>query len=145
MISKTTPSTALRPFGADPRTYPNLIHFHLLCDCAKHNMVCSKCQKSQKRTELATPSVKRKSDMYFGSPASSDKSKSSATSNSAGIGKVGYAQLCVPILSGSRTDILLHRANSSAKVQRIPTPLTALHAQHARRKYSQKLRERGGL
>lgn len=51
-------------------------------------MVCVKCQKSQKKTELATPGVKRKNDMYFGSPASHDKSKSLATSSASGIGKV---------------------------------------------------------
>ncbi|EAW14553.1 cysteine-rich PDZ-binding protein [Aspergillus clavatus NRRL 1] len=34
-------------------------------------MVCSKCQKKLKSTELATPGVKRKSEMYYGSPATS--------------------------------------------------------------------------
>ncbi|KAB8077070.1 PDZ-binding protein, partial [Aspergillus leporis] len=51
-------------------------------------MVCSKCQKKLKSTELATPGVKRKSEMYYGSPASSsgtDKSKS--TLGNTGIGK----------------------------------------------------------
>ena len=55
-------------------------------------MVCAKCQKLQKSTELATPGVKRKNELYYGSPASSsnggDKSKSSATLGSTGIGKV---------------------------------------------------------
>ncbi|KAL2851590.1 PDZ-binding protein [Aspergillus pseudoustus] len=32
-------------------------------------MVCSKCQKKLKQTELATPGVKRKSEMYYGSPS----------------------------------------------------------------------------
>ncbi|KAF7117981.1 hypothetical protein CNMCM5793_007350 [Aspergillus hiratsukae] len=32
-------------------------------------MVCAKCQKKLKSTELATPGVKRKSEMYYGSPA----------------------------------------------------------------------------
>lgn len=55
-------------------------------------MVCAKCQKIQKTT-LATPGVKRKNEMYYGSPAGSkagdkDKSKSSATMGSTGIGKV---------------------------------------------------------
>ncbi|KZF21528.1 cript family protein [Xylona heveae TC161] len=53
-------------------------------------MVCSKCQKLQK-TELATPGVKRKSEMYYGSPATSSASSrdksSSATLGSNGIGK----------------------------------------------------------
>jgi len=49
-------------------------------------MVCAKCQKQQKKTELATPGVKRKNEMYYGSPAG-DKSKSSATLGNNGIGK----------------------------------------------------------
>ncbi|KAI9803258.1 MAG: hypothetical protein M1825_002049 [Sarcosagium campestre] len=56
-------------------------------------MVCAKCQRLQKATSLATPAVKRKSDMYYGSPASTstsksaDKSKSASTSTNSGIGK----------------------------------------------------------
>ncbi|KAL4936446.1 hypothetical protein BDV06DRAFT_204988 [Aspergillus oleicola] len=46
-------------------------------------MVCAKCQKKLKSTELATPSVKRKSEMYYGSP--------STTSGSGGAGGVGTA------------------------------------------------------
>ncbi|KAL2829144.1 PDZ-binding protein [Aspergillus cavernicola] len=34
-------------------------------------MVCAKCQKKLKQTELATPSVKRKNEMYYGSPSTS--------------------------------------------------------------------------
>ncbi|KAF7510861.1 hypothetical protein GJ744_005691 [Endocarpon pusillum] len=41
-------------------------------------MVCSKCQKVLKKTELATPGVKRKNDIYLGSPTAE---KSSAPSN----------------------------------------------------------------
>ncbi|ROW17710.1 hypothetical protein VPNG_00918 [Cytospora leucostoma] len=48
-------------------------------------MVCSKCQKLSKGTSLATPGVKKKSDMYYGSPASS--SSKSATLGQTGIGK----------------------------------------------------------
>lgn len=56
-------------------------------------MVCSKCQKKLKATELATPGVKRKNDMYYGSPSSTlgggtDKGK--ATLGATGIGKVCY-------------------------------------------------------
>jgi hypothetical protein len=52
-------------------------------------MVCSKCQKLVKPTALATPGVKRKKDMYYGSPsASSSKTTSSATLGNNGIGKV---------------------------------------------------------
>lgn len=61
-------------------------------------MVCTKCQKKIQKTELATPGVKKKSEMYYGSPstsvggggdASKSKPGSSATMGSTGIGKVG--------------------------------------------------------
>ena len=61
----------------------------------KYKMVCAKCQKSQKKTELATPGVKRKNDPYFGSPASKDKTKSSATSSASSLGKVGRILLYI--------------------------------------------------
>ncbi|KAJ5054397.1 uncharacterized protein L3040_000671 [Drepanopeziza brunnea f. sp. 'multigermtubi'] len=54
-------------------------------------MVCGKCQKVTKATTLATPGVKKKSEMYYGSPAgsskSSDKPKTSATLGNNGIAK----------------------------------------------------------
>ncbi|KAL8350308.1 hypothetical protein RB598_005566 [Gaeumannomyces tritici] len=50
-------------------------------------MVCAKCQKLSKTT-LATPGVKKKSEMYYGSPASSSSaSKSSATLGQTGVSK----------------------------------------------------------
>ena len=55
-------------------------------------MVCAKCQKTIKQTELATPAVKRKNEMYYGSPAG-DKNKATL---GGGIGKVGF-------------NVLLHR------------------------------------
>lgn len=59
-----------------------------------NNMVCAKCQKIAKTTSLATPAVKKKNDMYLGSPAGSsksgDKTKTSATQGSNAIGKVGF-------------------------------------------------------
>jgi len=56
-------------------------------------MVCAKCQKLSKSTTLATPGVKKKSEIYFGSSASSssksgDKTKTSATAGNNGVGKV---------------------------------------------------------
>jgi len=57
-------------------------------------MVCAKCQKLSKSTTLATPGVKKRSEIYFGSSASSstskngDKTKTSATTGNNGIGKV---------------------------------------------------------
>ncbi|KAL4892326.1 PDZ-binding protein [Aspergillus ambiguus] len=61
-------------------------------------MVCAKCQKKLKSTELATPGVKRKSEMYYGSPTTSvgggggagsagGASKAKPTLGNAGIGK----------------------------------------------------------
>lgn len=61
-------------------------------------MVCAKCQRLQKKTELVTPSVKHKSDLYFGSPASHDRSKSSATSNASGVAKVSWSVVCILLL-----------------------------------------------
>lgn len=54
-------------------------------------MVCAKCQRTLQKTTLATPGVKRKNEMYYGSPAG-DKSRSipaprSATLGATGIGK----------------------------------------------------------
>lgn len=55
-------------------------------------MVCAKCQKLSKGTTLATPEVKKKSDMYYGSPAGTSKaaaaSSKPATLGHNGIGKV---------------------------------------------------------
>jgi len=48
-------------------------------------MVCAKCQKTLKKTELATPAVKNKNDLYYGSPAG-DKIKGSSLTG-AGVGK----------------------------------------------------------
>ncbi|PYI04358.1 cript family protein [Aspergillus sclerotiicarbonarius CBS 121057] len=54
-------------------------------------MVCSKCQKKLTQTELATPGVKRKTEMYYGSPATSSPGgsgdKAKATLGSTGVGK----------------------------------------------------------
>jgi hypothetical protein len=58
-------------------------------------MVCAKCQKLTGPTSLATPGVKKKSEMYYGSPAgskSADK-KTSATLGHTGIGKVRYGPI----------------------------------------------------
>ncbi|KAF6234500.1 hypothetical protein HO173_007125 [Letharia columbiana] len=69
------------------KTQSTLIQLPSDWDHTRYKMVCAKCQKSQKKTELATPGVKRKNDLYLGSPASNDKCKSSATSNASGVGK----------------------------------------------------------
>ncbi|RKF62728.1 hypothetical protein OnM2_031021 [Erysiphe neolycopersici] len=54
-------------------------------------MVCSKCQKLARSTTLATPEVKKKNDIYYGSSARNKSgeapSKSSSTLGYNGIGK----------------------------------------------------------
>lgn len=62
-------------------------------------MVCAKCQKKLKTTELATPGVKRKNEMYYGSPStavgggSAGASKGKSTLGSTGVGKVWFKLL----------------------------------------------------
>jgi len=62
-------------------------------------MVCSKCAKLTTGTKLATPGVKKKSDMYYGSPATSSAAgdKKSATLGQTGVGKVGLISLLQPV------------------------------------------------
>lgn len=59
------------------------------------SMVCAKCQKLS-TTKLVTPEVKKKSEIYYGSPASSSSSKGtgtkSATLGNAGVTKVRSTQ-----------------------------------------------------
>ncbi|MCJ1452120.1 hypothetical protein MMC28_002462 [Mycoblastus sanguinarius] len=72
-------------------------------------MVCAKCQKLQKKTELATPAVKRKNEMYYGSPTLSNSvagSKPSATLGSTGIGKVSVPVECANFRCDASTDRL---------------------------------------
>lgn len=58
-------------------------------------MVCAKCQKLSKGTTLATPEVKKKSEMYYGSPASASasSSKPSAAAKSATLGQTGVSKV----------------------------------------------------
>ena len=56
-------------------------------------MVCAKCQKLQKTTRLATPGVKRKNDIYYGSPAAAGgASKEAGKKPSATLGNTGIAK-----------------------------------------------------
>ncbi|PTB67331.1 hypothetical protein BBK36DRAFT_1116336 [Trichoderma citrinoviride] len=52
-------------------------------------MVCGKCLKLTKSTKLATPEVKKKSEMYYGSPASA---KAGSSSKSATLGNTGVSK-----------------------------------------------------
>lgn len=55
-------------------------------------MVCTKCQKLGKgNTSLATPSVKKKSEIYHGSSASASSSSAGAT-KSATLGQTGVGK-----------------------------------------------------
>lgn len=83
-------------------------------------MVCAKCQKkSSGTTSLATPEVKKKNDMYFGSPAGSSSSKAgtktSATLGNNGIGKVRLIDcrtLCLTINIVSQSKLLSKAARN---------------------------------
>ncbi|KAE8154728.1 PDZ-binding protein [Aspergillus avenaceus] len=55
-------------------------------------MVCSKCAKKLKTTELATPGVKRKSEMYYGSPSTSLGGGSGEGSKKPTLGNTGVGK-----------------------------------------------------
>lgn len=55
-------------------------------------MVCAKCATKQKPTSLATPSVKRKVEHYYGSPASTSASSSNKITKSATVGNSGVGK-----------------------------------------------------
>jgi hypothetical protein len=71
-------------------TQPQLQDNHIQQHHQELIMVCAKCQKLTKPTSLATPEVKKKNDMYYGSPSGSKTAttKTSATLGNTGIGKV---------------------------------------------------------
>lgn len=64
-------------------------------------MVCAKCQKLNK-TVLATPGVKKKSEMYYGSPASST---SSAGKPSPTLGQTGVSKVSTQLARASRLGV----------------------------------------
>lgn len=56
-------------------------------------MVCAKCQKKVKDTKLATPEVKKKNEMYYGSAAgSSTKSTGGGKGAGATLGNTGVSK-----------------------------------------------------
>ncbi|KAL4883470.1 hypothetical protein BJY04DRAFT_216290 [Aspergillus karnatakaensis] len=63
-------------------------------------MVCAKCQRKLKQTELATPGVKRKSEMYYGSPSTSSGAGAGSGSGSGGVGTAS-ASKSKPTLGGT--------------------------------------------
>lgn len=56
-------------------------------------MVCAKCQKLSKGTTLATPAVKKKSELYYGSPATTSSTASGAKSTTLGHNGVSKVRL----------------------------------------------------
>lgn len=73
-------------------------------------MVCAKCQKKLKSTELATPGVKRKNDIYYGSPASTvggGSATGKATMGTTGVSKV-CSMMSWPIQCHVTNGVLLH-------------------------------------
>ena len=58
-------------------------------------MVCAKCQKLQKSTQLATPSVKRKNELYHTPQASSSNAVSRKTDGSSTLGNTRVTKVFV--------------------------------------------------
>ncbi|KAK3322160.1 hypothetical protein B0H66DRAFT_601628 [Apodospora peruviana] len=82
-------------------------------------MVCAKCQKKTKTT-LATPGVKKKSEMYYGSPASSSFTggdKKPATLGQSGISKSKLLSKAAknPYAQYSRADACASCGKSNSK------------------------------
>jgi len=55
-------------------------------------MVCAKCQKLSKGTTLATPDVKKKSEIYYGSAAGSSSKASGSGTKSTTLGQNGVGK-----------------------------------------------------
>ncbi|KAL4931914.1 cysteine-rich PDZ-binding protein [Aspergillus undulatus] len=64
-------------------------------------MVCAKCQKKLKSTELATPGVKRKSEMYYGSPSTVSGSGGAGGTGTSASTKGGAASAFKPTLGNT--------------------------------------------
>lgn len=94
-------------------------------------MVCGKCQKLNKTT-LATPGVKKKSEMYYGSPAASSSSvdKKSVTLGQTGISKVSNALIF--LFQGVCLTDAVRRASCFPRPPRTPTRSTRAPADGAR-------------
>lgn len=83
----------LLPNSLHPSTTDHHQSIVLCTTKRKQKMVCTKCQKKLKTTELATPGVKRKSEMYYGSPATSTSGGSSADRTKATLGNTGIGKV----------------------------------------------------
>lgn len=78
-------------------------------------MVCAKCQKKLKATELATPGVKRKNEMYLGSPSTtlgggSSAGSAASTKGKPTLGATGVGKVCLrcPAEASEAWMIVLH-------------------------------------
>ncbi|KAK2070340.1 hypothetical protein P8C59_004841 [Phyllachora maydis] len=78
-------------------------------------MVCAKCQKLSKTT-LVTPDVKKRSEIYHGSPASTSSDSKSAKSSSA-VGQTGVSKS--KLLSKSAKNPYAQYASSCTRFQRV--------------------------
>jgi hypothetical protein len=79
-------------------------------------MVCAKCSKLSKTT-LVTPGVKKRSEMYYGSAASSSSAgdKKSATLGQTGVSKASSSHKCsasVPVLTLQQSKLLSKNAKN---------------------------------
>lgn len=77
-------------------------------------MVCTKCAKKLQKTELATPAVKRKTDMYYGSPSTSlggGAGSKSAAKPSPTLGSTGVSKVSINLFSHPVCDVVLERGS----------------------------------
>lgn len=95
-------------------------------------MVCAKCSKLTKPTSLATPGVKKKAEMYYGSPAGSKKSgeSSKATLGNTGVGKVRGLHHILP--SATKIKLFTEQTSLGWSQEPLCSILDDLHGQRMR-------------
>jgi hypothetical protein len=91
-------------------------------------MVCNKCQKLIKGTSLATPEVKKKSELYYGSLAST---KGAGASKSTTLGQTGVVKVCVCVHAQALwmpdlSMLMIHPPSEQAPLQIRQEPLRAV-------------------
>lgn len=100
-------------------------------------MVCAKCQKLNKTT-LTTPGVKKKSEMYYGSSASSSGEKKSATLGQNGISKVRIFVFAYNLsFNVVSNDMTLHQSKLLSKAAKNPYAQYASSCTKCKTKVSQ--------
>src|ERR1700723_1587758 len=98
-------------------------------------MVCAKCQKTIKQTELATPGVKRKNEMYYGSPAG-DKNKAIL---GGGISKVGFNTLLKRHLLRKADQISIEQTTKQSRQKSIRSLLRFLRDMQSENRAGKKI------